>query len=314
MTTTLSPLADRFQTSLAAGEPAVQALTAAAPLTRHDRFDTLLAIYDVRIGPLSPYAAIAEHPSVAALKWRLEQEWIAELGELDGPAPTRPNDVAAALRALAARGRLPAVYKWIADVAPWPDVVRFLGLEGGPDGGFDDLVALCQVGLTGRAKVELATNYWDEMGNGDFTAVHTTLHTTLSTAIGLAVPPRSEQPESALERAALGGLLATNRALQPEMLGALGLTELQAGPRCRMVLRAFDRCGAPADAYPFYQEHADVDPQHGKAWLDNAIQPVIAEHPDWATGILRGAWWRSRTNAAFFADVCDLLAGESAAA
>src|SRR5438094_251247 len=83
----------------------------------------------------------------------------------------------------------------------------------------------------------LATNYWDEMGDGDPDAVHTTLHERLVDAIAMPRIPMSEQPVSALARAAFGGLLATNRWLQPEMLGALGLIELQAGPRCRLVLQ-----------------------------------------------------------------------------
>jgi hypothetical protein len=307
-------LAARFEHALALGESALESLVTHQPIDRHDRFATLLAIYDLRVGPLSPYAALADHPTVAALKWALEHRWLAELGAREGPAPTSPDDVADALRTLAVHGRIHPVYKWVADDAAWPDVVRFLSLEGGPDGGFDDLVALCQVGLTGRAKLELATNYWDEMGNGDLDAVHTTLHTRLATAVGLSEVPRSEQPESALARTALGGLLSTNRALQPEMIGALGLTELQAGPRCRLVLRAFDRCHAPADAYPFYREHADVDPRHGRDWLDNAVVPLVTERPDWASGILRGASWRSRTNAAFFDDVYALLAQGSVAA
>jgi pyrroloquinoline quinone (PQQ) biosynthesis protein C len=214
----------------------------------------------------------------------------------------------AALRTLAARDRLPAVYKWLANDAEWPEMVRFLALEGGPDAGFDDLVAACQVGLSGAPKMELAVNYWDEMGNGDPSAVHTTLHDQLVEAIGMPRIPVTEQPVSALARTALGGLLATNRWLQPEMLGALGLIELQAGPRCRLVLNGFERCGAPAAAYPFYEVHAEVDPRHGKDWLEKAIVPTVTDHPEWGERILRGAAWRSAVNSAFLADVSELLA------
>jgi hypothetical protein len=119
--------------------------------------------------------------------------------------------------------------------------------------------------------------------------------------------PLTDQPVSALARAAFGGLLGTNRWLQPEMLGALGLIELQAGPRCRLVLQAFDRCGAPADAYPFYAVHADVDPRHGKDWLDKAIVPMVAERPDWGRRIVRGAAWRAAVNAAFLDEIGDQL-------
>lgn len=305
----MASLAGRLDHALTTG--CVVGLSA-APLDRRDRFLTLLRIYDLRLGAASEESRYAEHPMVAALKWALESEWLAELASLSDRLVS--GDVVAGMRALAARDRLPEAYEWVARSASWDEVVRFLALEGGPDGGFDDLVAMCQVGLTGRAKLELAQNYWDEMGNGALPAVHTALHDRLVAAIGMPRIPLSSQPEAALERAALGGLLSTNHWLQPEMLGALGLIELQAGPRCRKVLAAFDRLGAPEEAYPFYVEHAEVDPRHGRDWLDNAITPVVAERPEWAPRILRGALWRSSVNAAFFDGVWRDLSGASTAA
>jgi len=292
----VTALTERLDRALTTG--LFSGLATAVPADRRDRFLALLRIYDLRLGALSPESRWAGHPAVAALAWRLETDWLTELSALADPLAT--GDVVAGMRALAARDRLPEAYEWLAREASWPEVVRFLALEGGPDGGFDDLVAACQTGLAGAPKLELAQNYWDEMGNGDPAAVHTVLHDRLVAAIDMPRVPLSEQPEEALERAALGGLLATNHWLQPEMLGALGLIELQAGPRCRKVLQAFDRLGAPDDAYPFYAEHAEVDPRHGKDWLDNAIVPTVREHPEWAPRILRGALWRATVNAAFF--------------
>jgi hypothetical protein len=292
----VTALTERLDRALTTG--LFNGVASAAPADRRDRFLALLRIYDLRLGPLAPASRWAGHPAVASLAWSLETDWLTELSALADPLTT--GDVVAGMRALAARDRLPEAYEWLAREASWPETVRFLALEGGPDGGFDDLVAACQTGLAGAPKLELARNYWDEMGNGSQAAVHTVLHDRLVAAIGMPRVPLSEQPVEALERAALGGLLATNHWLQPEMLGALGLIELQAGPRCRKVLQAFDRLGAPEDAYPFYAEHAEVDPRHGKDWLDNAIVPIVADHPDWAPRILRGALWRSTVNAAFF--------------
>jgi hypothetical protein len=296
----------------------LDALAGRDAVDRRDRFLTLLAVYDLHTAPLEQLGDTARHqhhPAVAELKRRLEQEWLAELeqawaqaGTLD--EATTPERAVAAMRAVAARDRLPAAYHWLADTADWTQLVDFLALEGGPDGGFDDLVAACQVGLRGSAKLELAQNYWDEMGNGDPAGVHTVLHDRLVAAVRMPRIARTELPVPALERAALGGLLATNRWLQPEMLGALGLLELQAGPRCRMVLRAFDRLGAPQEAYPFYAEHAEVDPRHGKDWVEKAIAPTVAEHPEWGPRIVKGAWWRATANLAFFSSLHLELTGE----
>ena len=298
---------------------AAEALTDARPVDRADRARTLLAVYDLHTAPvpvLGPAARWQGSPVIAGLKARLEADWLAELSAEPVPADVPTDEgVVTALRLLAARDRLPPAYRWLAKEASWPDVVQFLTLEGGPDAGFDDLVAQCQVGLSGAPKLELARNYWDEMGNGDPAAVHTVLHDRMVAAIGMPRPDRADLPVEALERAALGGLLTTNRWLQPELVGALGMTELQAGPRCRLVLQAFDRLGAPKDAYPFYAEHAEVDPRHGRDWLDHAVTPLAAAYPDWAARMLRGAWWRCRTNDALFTALHRTLAqGEVRAA
>jgi hypothetical protein len=307
----LTLLADQLTGAVASGDDkALADLTDVTPVSTRDRFATLLTIYDLHTAPLERIGAAARYqhnPTVAAVKQLCENQWLAELEAQELPDGIDDSDPIAAMRALAARDRLPEVYKWLARDASWDQTVRFLALEGGPDAGFDDLVAACQIGLHGPAKMELAVNYWDEMGDGDPAAVHTTLHDQLVAAIDMPDIPDCEQPLSALARRALGGLLATNRWLQPEMLGALGLTELQAGPRCRLVLQAFERCDAPAEAYPFYAVHAEVDPRHGKDWLDKAIATVVAENPDWGPRIVRGALWRSAVNSAFFDDVATML-------
>jgi len=308
--------------ALARDGAALSMLAEHLPMDRRDRFLTLLAIYDLHTAPLEAVgdaARLQGHPAVAALKYRLEAEWLAELelawveaGSLADSAD--PDRVVKAMRAVAARDRLPAAYRWLARDASWPELVDFLALEGGPDGGFDDLVAVCQVGLSGSAKLELGKNYWDEMGQGDADGVHTVLHQKMAAALAMPQVPRTAMPVAGLERAALGGLLATNRWLQPEMLGALGLLELQAGPRCRLVLQAFDRLNAPAAAYPFYVEHADVDPVHGRDWMDKAVVPTVAERPAWGPRIVKGAWWRSSVNLAFFESLHAGLIAESSAA
>jgi hypothetical protein len=307
-------LADRLAEALASGRD-LDAVAAFDAQDQRDRLETLLLVYALHTAPLHEVGAMARfqhHPAVAAVKQRLEYDWLRELEALPVPDDL-PDDPVAALRAIAARNRLPETYRWLAKSASMDELVAFLSLEGGPDGGFDDLVAACQIGLAGAAKLELATNYWDEMGDGDGDAVHTVLHQRMAAALGVTAMPIELQPVEALARTALGGLLATNRWLQPEMVGALGLIELQAGPRCRLVLQAFDRLGAPAAAYPFYEVHAEVDPRHGKDWLDNAVAPLAAENPDWAPRMVRGAWWREAVNAAFFAAATPASVRRSAA-
>lgn len=310
-TTIPRSLADKLQNALRAGEAGLAAIAESEPLDARDRLLTLQVIHDLHVGDIDRVGDAVRwqhHPAVAGLKTRLEADVLAELDTmLDGATIDADSDAVAAVRAIARQDLVPEVYQWVAADATWDQLVAFLALEGGPDAGFDDLVAACQIGLRGEPKLELARNYWDEMGRGTLDDVHTELHHGLCEAIDMPAVPRDELPTSALLRATLGGILATNRYLQPEMVGALGLLELQAGPRCRQVVKAFERLDAPSGAFPFYVEHRDVDPHHGKAWLDNAIAP-LADDPRWAAGMVRGARWRAASNAAFFADMAERFA------
>jgi len=311
-TTTPIPraLADRLSAALRRGEEALPDLAAAEPVDPRDRLRTLQVIHSLHVGDIDRVGDVVRfqhHPVVAELKGRLEREVLAELDAMVDPTPD-DVDAVAEMRAIARQDQVPEVYRWLADDATWDELVDFLALEGGPDAGFDDLVAACQIGLQGEPKLELARNYWDEMGRGALADVHTELHHRLAAAVEMPRVPDDEVPLSGLLRGTLGGILATNRYLQPEMVGALGLLELQAGPRCRQVVKALERLDAPEDAFPFYTEHRDVDPHHGKAWLDHAVAPLAAD-PRWAAGMVRGARWRAATNSAFFADMAERFAG-----
>lgn len=297
-------LAHDLSAAMLEGNAAVSALAEARPDSRRDRFLVLHEIYALHRAPLHELGdrvGFQHHPALASLKQRLEAAWLEELEERWSP-PEIDGDLAAAMRALAARNRAPAVYRWLAAESAWEPTLRFLALEGGPDDVFDDLVATCQVGLPlGSAKMELARNYWDELGNGDFDGVHNVLYRRFVDAVDLPQPTLDEQPAEALERSALLGLLATNRALQPEMIGALGLIELEAGPHCRYVDQGLERLGAPQEARAFYQMHAVVDPRHGQGWVDDAVSPLVERFPHWADRILRGSGWKSLVNEAFYA-------------
>jgi hypothetical protein len=273
------------------------------PVDQRDELLTLLYIHDLHLAPidrLGPVVRFQHHPAVSHLKDRLEAALLSGLQPTStSESPATATGVVAAMRGLASAGLVPPIYQWIAERADIDRLWVFLAMEGGPDGGFDDLVAIGQVGLSGEPKLEMARNYWDEMGCGSPAAVHTELHRTMITAGRLETVAREDLPVPALERLALGSVLATNRWLQPELVGALGLLELQAGPRCRKVSAGLRRLGAPPDMLPFYDEHALTDPRHGKDWLDHVVAP-LAEFPRWAAGMLRGAQWRAETNNRFF--------------
>ena len=309
-----SRLDGRLRRALRIGPEALQALVGAEPRDYRDGMLALLRIHDLHLAPLAKVSGTIRwqhHPAVADLKWRLEEAFMTRVRGLDSSHHwDLPTDAAHAVRAIAHIDRGPRLYEWLAGDSSLAELVHFIALEGGPDGGFDDLVAICQIGLDGEAKLELARNYWDEMGRGRAADVHTELHRSLTAALGLRPIPRRSQPLEALERTALSTLFATNRALQAEMVGALGLIELQAGPRCRKVAAGLRRVGADPRSFPFYDEHAQADPIHGKDWLDNVIAPLGSD-PCVGNRIVEGARWRSTLNTRFLSEVARIIGAPS---
>src|SRR4051794_1650871 len=138
---------------------------------------TLLDVHALHLAPIDELdgAECWQHePRVAAIKRRLEAALRTQL-DVD-PVPELDGDPADVMRRLAHDEMVPPIYDWLADDATLDELVEFISLEGGPDADFDDLVAICQVGLRGLPKLTLGANYWDEMGRGDLSAVHTELH------------------------------------------------------------------------------------------------------------------------------------------
>src|SRR3954447_14649103 len=103
----------------------------------------LLDVHDLHVAPIDVLGARAElqhHPDTAAAKWELDHALIEHLDAL--PAPdVESTDAVAAMRELARIDLVPPVYEWLAEEATLEDARAYLELEGGPDGGFDDLVA-----------------------------------------------------------------------------------------------------------------------------------------------------------------------------
>src|SRR4051794_27644738 len=160
-----APLTTALRAALIHGEGALEALVRStdATIDERDGLLALLTIHDLDLAPIDAVGSAVRfqhHPAVAALRWRLEhdfEKWHDGLG--DGDDHVDHEDAVGAvgaIRAIAARDLVPPIYRWLAESASMAEVIAFLAVEGGPDGGFDDLVALAQVGLAGEPKLELA--------------------------------------------------------------------------------------------------------------------------------------------------------------
>jgi hypothetical protein len=183
------------------------------------------------------------------------------------------------------------LFPWLAAEATYREMCWFLQQEMAGEAGFDDLVALSQLKLPMRAKLEMARNYWDEMGQGTEGGMHGPMLARLGRS--LPEPP----PPSVWETLALGNLmvaLATQRAYAYQSIGALGVIELTAPGRAQLVNAGLKRLGFEGPVRRYYALHATLDQRHSQTWNREVLGPLVAEYPDVAPLLAEGALLRLR--------------------
>jgi hypothetical protein len=196
-------------------------------------------------------------------------------------------------------GQQDPLFPWLAERATLDELRWFLRQEAAGEAGFDDLVALTQVQLPVRAKLELARNYWDEMGRGDEPGMHGPMLGRMVEELAL-----DDTVPVVWESLALGNLmagLAATRRYAFHAIGALGVVELTAPGRSAMTNAGLKRCGVAPHTRQYYALHATLDIKHSRAWNANAIAPLLEGNPDLAPAIAEGALMRLTAGARCFA-------------
>ncbi len=210
-------------------------------------------------------------------------------------APTDPAAFVAWFEELEASGpgQHDPLFPWLAERATVEQMRWFLRQEVAGEAGFDDLVALAQLRLADQPKLELARNYWDEMGRGNAGGMHGPMLARLATALDLASLEASVP--IVWESLALGNImlgLAANRRYAYHALGALGVIELTAPGRAALVNQALKRLNIAPQARHYFALHSTLDIKHSAAWNAEVLRPVVAAEPRAAVAIAEGALLR----------------------
>jgi hypothetical protein len=218
------------------------------------------------------------------------EELRAEIVRDAARAPTDPDGFIAWFEALKqdGPGQNDPLFDWLADEASADQLKWFFEQEAAGEAGFDDLVALTQVKLPVSAKLELARNYWDEMGRGQLAGMHGPMLDTLVET--LAVNPVIEN--TVWESLALANAMtamATSRRYAWHSVGALGVIELTAPGRSALVAKGLKRIGLSNRERRYFDLHAVLDVKHSEDWNREALRPLVSEDPARATAIAEGA-------------------------
>lgn len=190
-----------------------------------------------------------------------------------------------------APGQGDALFPWLAKHATLEQMRWFLQQEAAGEAGFDDLVALTQVKLPPQAKLEMARNYWDEMGRGHENSMHGLM--LASTVKNLNLRPTIEG--TIWESLALANLMlamAVNRRYAYQSIGALGAVEMTAPTRVVYVNEGLKRLNVPFETRKYFQLHATLDIKHSQEWNAEVIYPLVKASPKIAKSIAEGALMR----------------------
>jgi hypothetical protein len=190
-------------------------------------------------------------------------------------------------------GQGDALFPWLAEHADWNAMRWFLGQEVAGEAGFDDLVALTQVRFPVRPKLEMARNYWDEMGRGHAHGMHGGMLENTAKAFDLQTRIEDTVWESLALANTMAGL-AANRRYAYHSIGALGAIELTAPSRVSLVNDGLRRLGVPIEGRQYFQLHAGLDVRHSREWNAEVIYPLITDDPALARPIAEGALMRLR--------------------
>jgi len=188
-------------------------------------------------------------------------------------------------------GQYHPLFAWLAESADWSQMRWFLGQEVAGEAGFDDLVALTQVRFPTQSKLEMARNYWDEMGRGHAHGMHGGMLENTAKAFGLKTRIEETVWESLALANTMAGL-AANRRYAYHSVGALGAIELTAPSRVTLVNDGLRRLGVSAEGRQYFQLHAGLDIRHSREWNAEVIHPLVAEDASLIVPIAEGALMR----------------------
>lgn len=224
----------------------------------------------------------------------------AKVTAVAASAPTQPREFVdwfERLREESAR-QSQRFFHFIAESAERDELTWLLTQETAGGESLADLLALTQLQLPWRSKLEAARCYWDEMGQGEAAAMPSRI------LAGLAREVSSEGIEPCVvELVARNNLmlaLASNRHYAYQSIGALGVLELgMSGPN-RSLSAASKRLGLSLEAVAYFASRSKLSILRAHSWLYDVVLPLVAQDARIAHAVAEGALMRLAAEAACY--------------
>jgi hypothetical protein len=216
----------------------------------------------------------------------------AQIQEAASKVPTQPREFAGWLGSLkeASAAQSEPLFRWLAEHATQSEMSWLLAQELSGEDNLEDVLALAQVNRPWRAKIEMARNYWDEMGQGNTSATSARLTEALQQELHM---DSTEAPVwETLARSNLMLGLATSRRYGFQVLGALALVEMSAGGNAALLNAGLKRLGYAGTARAYFGMRETLSPLRAHSWNEGVLLPYVAQDARTAAAIAEGALMR----------------------
>ena len=159
--------------------------------------------------------------------------------------------------------------------------------------------------------MELASNYWDEMGNGNPGQVHSALFSKAADELQVTADfVKDNKLISSCEVGNLSACLALRRSHFYKAVGYYGVTELLAADRFKHVVKAMKKVGLSADGRAYHELHVTIDRKHGAGWFKNGVKP-LSLHEAARREMAMGAFMRLHVSEKNLDELCSVLDGKT---
>jgi hypothetical protein len=205
-----------------------------------------------------------------------------------------------------------AYTSYLADKATAADLRCYLVQESAIDASTDDFLASLLIGSPASAKMEIAANFWDEMGEGEDSQLHTQLFDNALNAFDISADETSDALTlDALVCGNLQTMLSQRRELFYQGVGYFAATEQLVPDRFIALKKGWERVGLPEEAAQYHLLHIEVDGHHTDRWYSKVIAPLAQGSEAAQRLMLLGALYRIVTSERYLNGLLKLFSSKS---
>lgn len=198
------------------------------------------------------------------------------------------------------------VFDFLETEATHEQLCEFIVQEAPFDMLFGDILSLMLPGLYDESKMEILTNYLDEMGEREVAGVHRTMRIEMMEKIGIKPDRYNNIEEFCTPELALANkymLAGFNRNRLAELIGMMLATEEVVPGRLNKQVLGWRRVGVPDEHMPYLISHISLDVEHASGWMNQVVIPLVTKSDEIKEHVLWGVL--KRLDVAN--DICDTL-------